>query len=123
MCVKNRFIGEGGRLKSDILEISIVFNMRGYIVTVGIEKTFDSLSHSFLLACLKKCGFSHDFIRWIKILLKSQESSIINVGVTTSYFNLGNGGRQIDPVSAYLFISYLVVLFLLAKALIIKYDA
>ena len=38
--VKNRFIGEGGRLISNILEMS--------------EKAFDSLRHSFLLACLKK---------------------------------------------------------------------
>ena len=52
--VKNRFIGEGGRLISDILEISNVFNLRGYIVTVDIEKAFHSLSHSFLLDCLKK---------------------------------------------------------------------
>ena len=59
--VKNRFIGEGGRLISDILEISNVFNLRGYIVTIDIEKVFDSLSHSFLLACL---GFGHDFIRY-----------------------------------------------------------
>ena len=63
-CVcKNRFIGEGGRLISDVLEISNVFNLRGYIVTVDIERVFDSLSHSFLLACLKKFGFAHDFIR------------------------------------------------------------
>ena len=91
--VKNRFIGEGGRLISDILEISNVFNLRGYIVTVDIEKAFDSLSHSFLLACLKKFGFGHDFIRWVKILLESQESCI-NAGITTSYFNLEIGALQ-----------------------------
>ena len=62
--VKNRFIGEGGRLISDILEISNVFNLRGYVVTIDIEKVFDSLSHSFLLACLKKFGFGHDFIKY-----------------------------------------------------------
>ena len=32
--LKNRFIGEGGRLISDILEISNVFNLRGFVVTV-----------------------------------------------------------------------------------------
>ena len=35
--VKNRFIGLGGRRISDILEISNVFNLIGYIVTVDIE--------------------------------------------------------------------------------------
>ena len=112
--VKNSFIGEEGRLLSDILEIS---NVRGYIVTVDIEKVFDSLSNSFLLACVKKFGFGHDFIRWVKIILKSQESCITNdPGIKTSYFTLEKGARQGDPVSAYLFISCLQVLFLLVKA-------
>ena len=38
-------------------------NLKGYIVTVDIEKAFDSLSHSFLLACLKKYGYWNDFIK------------------------------------------------------------
>ena len=50
--VKNRFIVEGGSVISDILEISNVFNLRGYIVTDGTEKVFDSSSHSYSLSCL-----------------------------------------------------------------------
>ena len=61
--MKNRFIGEGGRLISDILGMSESLNLKGYIVTVDIEKAFDSLSHSFLLACLKKYGYGNDFIK------------------------------------------------------------
>ena len=38
--VKNRFIVEGGRLIFNILEISNVLNLRGYMVTVDIEKVF-----------------------------------------------------------------------------------
>ena len=49
--VKNRFIGEGSI--SDIKERSNILDVRGYVVTVDIEKAFNSLSHSFLLACLK----------------------------------------------------------------------
>ena len=114
--LKNRFIGERERLLSDILEISTVFNLRRYIVTIDIEKAFDSLSHSFLLACLKKLGFGHDFIRWVKILLESQESCIFSAGTTTSYFNLEKGAHQGDSVSVYPFILCLEVLFLLDKA-------
>ena len=108
--VKNRFIGEGGTLISDILEISNIFNLRGYIVTVYIEKAFDSLSHPFLLACLKKFEIGRGFIRWVTILLESQKSCIINAGITTLYFNLGKGARQGDYY------------FCLLK-LIIKYEA
>ena len=85
-------------------------------MTVNIEKTFDSLSHSFLLSCLKKFGFGHDFIRSVKILLERQKSYIIKTGTTTSYFNLEKCARQGDPVSAYLFILCLEILFLLVKA-------
>ena len=43
-------------------------------MTVKIEKAFDSLSHFFfLLTCLKKFGFGHNFLRWVKILLENQE--------------------------------------------------
>ena len=102
--VKNKFIGEGRRLISDILEMSESFNLKGYIVTVDIEKAFDSLSHSFLLACLKKYGYGNDFIKWVERLLECQESCIINRGNTTKYFELQKGARQGDPISAYPFI-------------------
>ena len=61
--MKNRFIGERGRLISDILEMNESLNLKDYIVSVDIEKSFDSLSHSFLLACLKKYGYGNDFIK------------------------------------------------------------
>ena len=36
--VKNRFIGESGRLISDIVESSNWFNITGFLVTMNIEK-------------------------------------------------------------------------------------
>ena len=38
-------------------------NLIGYIVTVDTEKAFDSLSHFFLLACLKKSGYGNEFVK------------------------------------------------------------
>ena len=52
--VKDRFICETGRLISDIIEVSDAFNIDGFLVAMDIEKAFSSLSHSFLLAVLKK---------------------------------------------------------------------
>ena len=61
--VKNRFIGDGERFISDILEISESLNFKGFIVTLDIVKISDSLSYSFLLACLRKYEYGNDFIK------------------------------------------------------------
>ena len=45
--VKNKFIGEGERLISDILEMNKSLNLKGYLVTVEID----------LLVCCKKYGY------------------------------------------------------------------
>ena len=66
--VKGRFISEGGRLISDVLEISDKLQIKGFLMTVDIEKAFDSINHCFLIKVLEKYGFKKDFIKWIKIL-------------------------------------------------------
>ena len=76
--LNNRFISQGGRLISDIIEIADLLEIEGILLTVDIEKAFDSVNHLFLVSALEKYGFKSDFIRWIKLLLKTQESCIIN---------------------------------------------
>ena len=75
-------------------------NIKGYLVTVDIEKAFDSLDHDFMIATLKKFGFKYNFINWFKIFLNDQESCVLNGGGTTKYFKLERGARQGDPISA-----------------------
>ena len=113
--VKNRFIGESGRLISDIIEISSWFNMIGFLVIMDIEKAFDSLDHIFLISILKKFGFRKKFITWIEILLKDQQSCVINGETTPQYFNSERGARHGDPVLAYLFILVLELFFFYQK--------
>ena len=110
-----RCISESGRLISDVIEMAELLKLRVYLVTIDIEKAFDSLDHTFLEAVLEKSGFGKYFIDWIKIFLKEQESCVINGGVTSQYFKLERGARQGDPISAYLFIICLEVLFILVK--------
>ena len=102
--VQNRYIGEGGRLISDILYIYDKLSIDGYLVTVKIEKVFDSLDHGYLLVVLKIFGFGNNFIDWIKILLLNQESCVNNGDNTTPYFKLEKAARQGYPAPVYLFI-------------------
>ena len=89
--------------------------MEGFLVTMDVEKAFDSLDHKFLISVLKKFGFGQNFISWIEIILKHQKSCVINGGTITKYFKLNRGARQGDPISAYLFILALEILFFLIK--------
>jgi len=57
--VKGRFIGESTRLISDILEITDLYNIGGYILTADIEKAFDSMDHTFLVSALKNLVSVH----------------------------------------------------------------
>ena len=87
----------------------------GYL-TIDFEKAFDSLNHKVLIAVLKKYGFGEDFIDRIKILLRDQESCVINGGCTATFFRLERGARQGDPISAYLFVLALELFFILIKS-------
>ena len=64
---------------------------------------------------MEKFDLEKDFIKWIKILLQNQESCIVNGGTTTDYFKFEKGTRQGDPISAYLFILVLEIVFLFTK--------
>ena len=64
---------------------------------------------------MKRYGFGKQFLKWIRNILKNQQSCVINGGVTTQYFNLERGTRQGDPISAYLFILVLEIFFKIVK--------
>ena len=89
--------------------------MEGFLVTMDVEKAFDTLDHKCLISVLKRFGFGQNFISWIEIILKNQELCVINGGTTTKYLKLSRGARQGDPISGYLFILALEILFLLIK--------
>ena len=42
---KGRFISEGVRLISDVLEICDNLQIKGFLMTVDIEEVFDSINH------------------------------------------------------------------------------
>ena len=88
---KNMFISESGRVISYILKIANTLVLEGFLVTIDIEKAFDSFNHCFLLQILSKFGFGIDFVSLIKMILKNQESCIFNSGKTTKYFKLERG--------------------------------
>ena len=63
----NRFISESGRLISDFLEITNSLDIERILMTVDIEKAFDSINYSFLMCVLKNLDLA-------KILEKGYKS-------------------------------------------------
>ena len=100
---------------SDLLEMSQVLIKEDFLVTVDIEKAFESVDHLFLVALLEKLSFGIEFIEWIKILLNNQESCVSNGGKTSKYIKLERQTRQGDPISADLLIIVLGAVFQIIK--------
>ena len=112
---QKHYIGEGGRLIPDILDISDTLRINDWLVNVDIEKAFDSLDHGFLVI-EKKSGFGNNFIDYTKISLTNQKSCVINNAVVLHQSKLEKGVYQIDLFSAYLFIIALEIIFAMIKS-------
>ena len=78
---------------------------------MDIDKASDSLDHNFLISALEKYAFGKNFISWVKVLLRNQESCVLNGSTTTKHFLLGRGTCQGDPISAHLFQTFLFNVF------------
>ena len=69
--VQNSNISESGKLISNIIEITNIRQMEGFLITMDFERAFDSLDHKVLISFLIKFGFGQNFISWIEIILKN----------------------------------------------------
>ena len=52
--VNDKFVSQGIRLASGVLEITNSLDIEDFLLTVDIEKAFSSINHSFLLCVFKK---------------------------------------------------------------------
>ena len=57
-----RFISEGGRLISNLLEISDTLKLDGLLATTVIQKAFESVDHAFLISTLERYGLKIDLL-------------------------------------------------------------
>ena len=102
--LKNRFIAENTRLVYDVMYDLMESKDSGVLLLIGFEKAFDSLEWSYVLKVLEAYNFGEDFIKWFQILYNDANSTVINNGHFSEFFNVSRGCRQGDPLSPYIFI-------------------
>ena len=84
---------------------SILKSNKGAILCrLDIEKAYDHVDWSFLLAMLEKMGFGEKWRRWIKWCLSTTRFFVLVNGTPTGFFQSSRGLRQEDPISPYLFV-------------------
>ena len=102
--IRGRYIGQNVRTVLDIMEYCEKHNLEGLIVSLDVEKAYDSLIRQHMLEMLEIYGFGENYRRWVTILHTDNYSQVINRGYLTQKFEIERGVRQGDPLSAYLFI-------------------
>jgi hypothetical protein len=79
-------------------------------IKIDMEKAFDPMEWSFILAILSKLGFHPIWINWIRICISSPSFSILINGSPFGHFSPKKGLYQGDPLSPFLFILGMEVL-------------
>ena len=106
--VHGRFLGEG------VIELQTLITMiENYEQAIGdefsllsldIEKAFDSIDWGFMRQCLISYGFPSYFMQWIHTIQSSVELRIANNGHLSAPFKVLKGVAQGDALSPFLFI-------------------
>ena len=104
--VHGRFLGE------TVIELQTLMTMaQNYeqgdefvLMSLDIEKAFDTIDWSFMRRTLINFGFPPYFMQWIKTIQTEVELRIANNGHLSSPFKVFKGVAQGDSLSPYLFI-------------------
>ena len=97
----------------DTIETCKSKKIKGALLSLDIQKAFDSLSHSYLENVFKFFNFGPNISRWLTILSMNRAARIvINSDISTDIFELELGNAQGDTISPFLFnLGYQILLF------------
>ncbi|KAJ1136101.1 hypothetical protein NDU88_002519 [Pleurodeles waltl] len=73
------------------------------VISLDIEKAFDTLEWDFLFATMQLLGLGPKFINWVRILYTAPQARVKTGGVVSDAFSICRGTRQGCPLSPLLF--------------------
>lgn len=72
------------------------------MVSIGIEKAFDSVDWTFMFKVLEVMGFGPQYRKWISILYRNPRVAIRLGSGVSDIFAVSRGTRQDCPLSPFL---------------------
>ena len=64
-----------------------MLKVKGFLLTVDMERDFNSVNHNFLLKVIEKYGISQDFLKWMSALLENFVTEVIKIFEHISMFS------------------------------------
>ena len=92
--IKTRYIGDNAQLVNDIIDYSEKYETPGIILSLDIQKAFDTIEWNFMYKSIEKFNFGKNLINWIGILYKDANVVIKNNGYFTKKTFIERGLRQ-----------------------------
>jgi len=76
----------------------------GILLQFVFQKTFDTIEWKFIQNAIALVNFGGSIQRWISTFYSNIQSSALNNGFSTNYFEVSRGDRQGCPLSPLLFV-------------------
>ena len=102
--VESRQILDIVLIANEVVDSRLKSNVGGVLCKLDIEKAYDHIGWSFLMAVLKKMGFGERWIKWIEWFISTVKFSVLINGSPSSFFQSSRRLRQGDLLSPYLFV-------------------